>query len=643
MKRYLALAAAMTLTMVDAPARAKPRYGGLTVTANAPGAQVSLGRRTWPLPKTFWLRRGSTYELKATAPGYQDKVERVTVTRARGALEIKLDPVTAKLSVVSEDDSAIGALLRANGEPAGSVPTTVEVKPGRLLLEAQRDGHAPWSRWVEATSGKTVTVAVKLERIVGRLVVSATPATARVKLDGVDRGAVPLTLDNVPAGNHVVAVSADGHAPATRAVLIRAGDVARVQAQLEPLKKAQVGGVLHVLTEPESVDIYVDGKFRGKAPVKATKLASGTHILSVRWPGYRTVEREVAIEGDRVTTVKIKLTKETAAPVQAAGNAVSKGGNLLVASTIRGSAVFLDGALIGQTPHAQVGLAPGTYRVKVLAPGHQPVVETVRIFSSRTVRVTAMLQSEAPAAGAAAAGSAPAPVATVHGEEAVPTGASPVSVRGLTSFGANLVPPRHFTGDMGFGFPYVFEGRLLTGVFERGHFALDTGVEFRTNGSFNEGGLIGRFRFLRYSPFAAAAFLQLGGGGGSGSRNTFYADLGAAGSIRFRDLVTFTASFYANFYTDRLCPGTPQSGELDACIFPPAGLSYTGVRDRIGGARFMMSAAVDLALTDHIGAFLMVEGAPFQNERWAYTDRFVALMPKTDPRFYGRGGLTFKF
>ena len=39
--------------------------------------------------------------------------------------------------------------------------------------------------------------------------------------------------------------------------------------------------------------------------------------------------------------------------------------------------------------------------------------------------------------------------------------------RGLSSFGAQLVPPGHFTGDLSLGFAHLVEGRVTTGIFSR--------------------------------------------------------------------------------------------------------------------------------------------------------------------------------
>ena len=64
---------------------------------------------------------------------------------------------------------------------------------------------------------------------------------------------------------------------------------------------------------------------------------------------------------------------------------------------------------------------------------------------------------------------------------------------------------------------------------------------------------------------------------------------------------------------------------------------------RDSGVRAMISLVVELALSEKWSFWLLIEGAPSQEERAAYTDLFHSIMPEEDARSYGRAGFVYKF
>jgi len=232
----------------------------------------------------------------------------------------------------------------------------------------------------------------------------------------------------------------------------------------------------------------------------------------------------------------------------------------------------------------------------------------------------------------------PKPVATAASQPAVADAPAQVDPKGLSSFGAQTVAPRFFTADVSGGFPYLVGARLTTGIFDRGHWALDVGVDLRSYGVITDIALTGKLRVYSGEPLSVALMLSGGGGGGPKSCNTFFLNAGALASINFKRLVTFTARVYGNFYSDRHCPAKQEGDELTICASTAEDL-----RGRRTGARLMLSAVLEVPITRHIGLFALFEGAPFQAHRRAYTDDVASLMPNGDPRAYGRLGASFKF
>ncbi len=642
MHRPLILAIASLLLLEGAPAEAKPRYCRLTIEVTPSDATIRLGRRSYRSPKRLWLRCGARYRFRIEKAGLPTKEIEVRQTRRRDTLRVTLVKALGTVVVTAGNKEAQGGVVYIDGAAYRPLPTTIKRAPGRFAFEVRKHGFVTFRRWVSVVAGKTETVEVTLAARSGQLFVSSTPSGAVVKIDGKPAGQTPLLREALSSGKHVVELRSGKGTPVTRIIEIKAGRTARLSLALGPrAPKKPSGGSLQVLAEPEGVDVYLDGAFSGKAPLKLPSVNAGTHQIAIKWPGHQTAERKVNIEVGKVTTIKVRLEK--VAPARKAATPTAPGtGNLIVISSVRGAAVFLDGAEVGRTPYARANLPAGSHGVRVVASGYEAFAAQILVKEGRTKRITAVLQPQAIAAGAVTgAATAGRGETTLHAS--ADKGASERRAA-LSAFGAHLVPPRAFTAALSLGFPHLVDARLTTGLLDRGHLALDISVALRSYGYITEGAIGSRVRLLHYRPFSLAAVGELGAGGGPGERNTFFFKAGVSGTLRFKEIVSVTASVYGDFYSDRICPSSDAGeDEPEACTFPPEDLSFGEMRGRFFGARLFLAAAVEVAFSPVVNFFAQIEGTPFQSERLSLTDAFASYMLATDPRVYGRLGVAFKF
>lgn len=68
-------------------------------------------------------------------------------------------------------------------------------------------------------------------------------------------------------------------------------------------------GTLYVTSSPQGADIYVDGEFRAKSPVKVISLEEGYHRLEARAPGYSDYEGMVTVTEGDTTRVAVSLQR----------------------------------------------------------------------------------------------------------------------------------------------------------------------------------------------------------------------------------------------------------------------------------------------------------------------------------------------
>jgi len=144
----------------------------------------------------------------------------------------------------------------------------------------------------------------------GTLVVNTTPPGARLFVDGVERGATPLTVALKP-GPHSLEVRGDG-APRLMPVTITAGQ--QITQYLELPKVTAAVGQLNVGTEPAGARVSVDGLARGTSPVTIAELTPGEHTVVLE-SDFGSVKHTVTIEAGITGSLVVPLSAPEGAPV----------------------------------------------------------------------------------------------------------------------------------------------------------------------------------------------------------------------------------------------------------------------------------------------------------------------------------------
>lgn len=652
----------------SASAGAAPTYK-VKIQSTPPGASIYLesqpDKELGKTPATLRLAKGQL-TLQIKLDGYESQTRTVVLRRAETftfALVKKPEPATFSLEAAPGSE-VIGATVKVNGQIVGQVPVKVALLQGRYLVEVTKDGFKTWTQWVDVQEAEKRSIVVSLVAEVpdmGSVLVSSNITGAEVYVDGRKIDTAPALVEKLAVGPHVVEVRAEGYVTRRQDVTIEGGKTSKVTLDLE-LDKATVAantGTIQILAEPKGVEILVDGQSQGEAPVKVEGLAEGTHLIEGKKDGYDAGEQSLDIKKGEFKTIKLTL-KEKTQPAAA--------GTLQVSSNIQGATVTLDGKEAGKTPLLQPNVLPGPHVVSVAQTGYEELYLTVEVKAGETTEVRADLKVATAPVKPEVKPETPA-TTTKTDEPAVVEEPEPRETLGLSSYGSQLVGVRNFTTDISAGFPYFLEARLTSGLWERGWFGIDAGVEFRSFFQQNEVGLHSNIRVLYYEPIAVSATFAIGGGGGPNSRETFYTNLGVSFSFWFKRLVTVTGRAYANIYVDDVCSADPADDDPDSvCAVKqsptadeldqirqkvvdgrlPSDVLTKDFRDSLrgtfSGVRFLLAAILEVPIHRNVNLFAIFEGAPGQgNARWALRDLFSSVMPEDDPALYGRIGATFKF
>jgi hypothetical protein len=147
------------------------------------------------------------------------------------ALTPPMMPGSMTLSSFPEDSSVV-----VNNEYKGKTPLTLTpLEPGTYNVTFSRFGYHKFYTMVMVGPGSVSEVTASLEQETGGLAISTSPAGAHVIVDGKDAGISPITIPNLPAGNHMLNVSSAGYIAQEQLVNVIANQTRAVNLVLTPV------------------------------------------------------------------------------------------------------------------------------------------------------------------------------------------------------------------------------------------------------------------------------------------------------------------------------------------------------------------------------------------------------------------------
>lgn len=192
---------------------------------------------TFPLEEPLLVASGR-HVIEARAEGFLPVRREVMIAGGEGAsLELTLDRAAVPGAILVSVNVP-GATIRLDGEEVGvsPLPEAVSASVGSHVVEVERPGYGAARVEVVVAAGSVapaeLTMAPDAEAgsgLVGSLEVEVSEEEAEVFVDG-----QPLAQGSIPAGRHLVEVRRAGFNDWSREVEVPAGQVARVEATLEP-------------------------------------------------------------------------------------------------------------------------------------------------------------------------------------------------------------------------------------------------------------------------------------------------------------------------------------------------------------------------------------------------------------------------
>lgn len=325
--------------LVPAPA-ATPATRGEELPVE-PGAPRPLSASTsWLQRRWVAVALAALVAIQAPFLAYWALRSAGVVGGATGVLAIETDPAGLDVSV---DGRAVGRSPIELALPEGM--RSVVLKQGTLSRTVA----------VKVTRGETVRhrfefVAPAAPAVAtGTLQITSDPARAALIVDGVARGVTPLTLPDLSAGTHTIAVRFAGGTVEQR-VDVAQGRSASVHV-VAPQTPVSVPGWLTV-DVPSPLQIFEQDKLVGTTNIGRLLLPPGVHVLDF-------VSDELGFRAQRTVTVRPNAAAEVRLDLPAV---------TLSVNAQPWAEVFVDGERVGETPIGTLSRPIGRHEILLRHP-----------------------------------------------------------------------------------------------------------------------------------------------------------------------------------------------------------------------------------------------------------------------------------
>ncbi len=192
------------------------------------------------------------------------------------------------------------------------------------------------------------------------LTINSNVRGAQVQIDGENRGSTPVSV-TLSRGQYDLEVRADGYRTYTERISIN-GDTT-INADLEAINYT-----LSVSANVNNAEIVVEGEGEGRGSLRIA-VQPGEYRIRASADGYRSWSRTVNVNSD--TTVRAELDPITY--------------SLNIDPDLGNAQIVVEGVGQGRGS-ANFSVRPGTYTVRITAPGYDDYTTRVNIRGNQTIR-----------------------------------------------------------------------------------------------------------------------------------------------------------------------------------------------------------------------------------------------------------------
>ena len=277
--------------------------GNVTFTSSPIGAEVIRdGEILGATPFTLLVEAG-TAVFDFQAPRYIAGKITADIEGMDIDQTVNLD-LAPNWAMVTIPTTPAGATVLIDDADSGfDTPGPVEVLAGEHVVSVKKPGFARWTDIIFVRAGESLELdPLILEPVGGSLTIRSEPSGASVSIGGQFQGTTPLTVDLEPSIQHKLEVLLSGHQQVSRNVTVQSG-----QEDVLDLDLVQVTGDLMVSTEPDEVEVWVDGEFLGLSNGEPFTLHAIEHEIELKKQGHAGYRNHLTIQTGFTQSLRVRL------------------------------------------------------------------------------------------------------------------------------------------------------------------------------------------------------------------------------------------------------------------------------------------------------------------------------------------------
>ncbi len=248
------------------------------------------------------------HEIRLMKKNYKEWSQKVLVrsfqpTDVKATLEVS----PGNLSVNSFPS---GAAIYFKGKMIARTPHTLSnISPGEIVLQVEKEGYESWttSVWISPSSHEVLDVSLVEKK--GTCTISSKPASAAVYLikpeDPQKRfiGNAPITNYPLTIGEYVVEVEKADYFSRQIPLTVIHNQLTDLGVELE-----EKPGSILVSTSPQNARIFLDGEFKGRAPLRLKAIPKGEYDFRMSLP-YADYEETILVKPNQETVINNTFKK----------------------------------------------------------------------------------------------------------------------------------------------------------------------------------------------------------------------------------------------------------------------------------------------------------------------------------------------
>lgn len=325
-------------------------------------------------------------KLEALRPGetLEKNIEKAMKNVEKILIEEKKEAWVQKVTYFYVQEAVTQGRVKINSNPSnaqvyinnnyrGNTALSLILPEGSYRVLVKMEGYKDYETTIIVEGNREKEYNFTLSPRYGDLRIESNPSGAYIYIDGVLKGKTPVTIKNLLAKTYEIKLVYSGYQERTERVEVKENRETRISLSLLPLT-----GSLNINSNPQGVQVYLNGIYRGITPLYLSDLSPGRYQVQLRKDGYKDFVSFVDVLSGTTSNYNFTLS-----PLLGTINIFSNPSN---------AEVYVDGNYRGKTPLSITDVPSGTYNVRISLSGYEDYVGSIYLAPGDVKQINVSLK-----------------------------------------------------------------------------------------------------------------------------------------------------------------------------------------------------------------------------------------------------------